>query len=189
MKKITKVLMVALCALCLVSMTSCKAIKKAKVAVVEKTLSTVASKAGIENFELPECEDVKFKMQNDTKNGNLGVELDIVNPECTLDEYKDQLMGYVEEAIIENAGLTEEELEEVMGVVKPELIDGGYRWSLESLDPEEFEDSPVDFEIILINNNGTFELRIQASGLTEILGELEGANGGAEEGNPVIPQE
>lgn len=159
--------------ICLVCLAGCQEIKKAKVAAVEKTLSVVATNVGINDFELPECDDVNFKMNKDSELGSLGIELDIINPECDINEYRDQIIDYIEEAIVANSELSSSEISSFMDDLKPELIDGGYRWSLDSIDKEMYELPDFNFEITLVDSDGTLELMVQISGIDGLFDNVE----------------
>lgn len=159
--------------LCLVSLASCQEIKKAKVAAVEKTLSAIATNVGINDFELPECDDVNFKLNKDSELGSLGIELDIINPESDINEYRDQIIDYIEQAVVANSELSSSEISSFMDDLKPELIDGGYRWSLDSIDQDKYELPDFDFEITLIDSDGTLELMVQISGIDGLFDNVE----------------
>ena len=172
MKKLSKVLVVLLMVMGLVFMTSCEDIKKAKVQAVETSLNFAFSKFGVEGFELPECEDVKIKMNNDLDQDYLSLDLEVVSPDCTLEEYQEQIKGYIVEAVMVNGGEGNVSYEELSDYFEPEEIENGYKWSLEQF-IEEIEGETLtenlNFEILIVEENGSYKLSVELQGIIEFI--------------------
>lgn len=178
MKKFKKVLMVALLAIGLVFATSCKQIKKAKVQAVETVLSKSLEKVGIENFDLPECEDIKVKFENNTEEDHIALNLELVQPKCTLEEFQELILDCMVASVLNNA---EEEVtrEEILEVITPKKIDGGYSWSLENFQEEtgDITEQDVNFEILLLEKDGNFVVSAKFDGIMALISSLSEIEG------------
>ena len=141
MKKITKLLACTLMLFGLISLASCEdisdTIKEIKKVAVTEAMQGVASELGVDNFELPECDDVQVNIIYNEENDFSELSLNFVEATCSIDEYKDELVNYVEEAV--NEYISSEGLDDIVNF-EPVKTDDGYLWeySFTSTNPQHF---------------------------------------------------
>lgn len=136
--------------------------------VIEESVNKLAEEVGIENFELPEHKDLSIEFDYNKESDVSKLELEITEPECELSEYKDQLVGYVEDALQEHINL------EDFPDFEPETIEGGYEWFYtyeKELEDGTFEE--VSVSIILKEVEGDFLLDLQLENLGDIFANIK----------------
>lgn len=169
MKKVFLFLFVALSACVL---TSCQDIKdlynEIENMVIQESLNQLADEVGIENFELPECEDLAIEFEYNEEEDISKLELEITEPVCELSEYKDQLVGYVEDALNKYVDA------DLITDFEPEIIEDGYQWvySYENT-LEDGTVSEVIVNVVLKEVEGNFVLDLQLENLGDIFASIK----------------
>ena len=136
--------------------------------IIEESVNQLASEVGIENFELPEYKDLSIEFEYDKDSDVSKLELEITEPECELSEYKDQLVGYVEEAISEYVDT------DIIDNFEPEVIEGGYQWAYTY--ENVLEDGTVEevtISIVLLEDEGDFVLDLELANLGDIFASIK----------------
>lgn len=169
MKKLLSSIVILMFAFCL---TGCQDIKdivnEVENMIIEESLNALTAELGVEGFELPEYEDLSIEFSYDEENDLSKLNLEIVQPDCEFEEYKDQLVGYVEDALSEYV-----EVSELEGF-EPTATLNGYVWEY-SYD-EVLEDGTVkevSVMVELIDNNGDFSLNLALKNLGDFFSKVE----------------
>lgn len=148
--------------------------------IIEESLNTLAEEVGIEGFELPEYEDLSIEFMYDQESDISKLALDIEKPGCEFDEYKNQLVGYVEDALSDSVDVETVDFE-------PTPIENGYLW--EYTYEEELEDGSTKEVVVLVklvNDQGDFKLDLELTNLGDIFASMQDQieEGTQEEGTP-----
>ena len=169
MKKILVFLITMISAILL---TGCQDIKdivnEVKNLVIEESVNKLAEEVGIENFELPEHKDLSIEFDYNEESDVSKLGLEITEPTCELSEYKDQLVGYVEDALQEHV-----DLEDIVDF-EPETIEGGYKWQYtyeKELEDGTYEE--VSVSIVLKEVEGDFVLNLELENLGDIFASIK----------------
>lgn len=136
--------------------------------IIEESLNQLTKEVGIEDFALPEYEDLDIDFEYDESKDVSKLDLEIEKPNCELDEYKDQLVGYVEEAISEYVDPETVDFE-------PTVVENGYVW--EYTYEKELEDGTIKEVVVLVelfkDDEGDFELKLELTNLGDIFASIE----------------
>lgn len=164
MKKIITVITLALFAIFL---TSCEDLKEivneVENIIIEESLNKLTEEVGIEDFVLPEYEDLSIKFEYEEENDYSKLELEIEQPKCELEEYKNQLVSYVEQALSEHVDIEE------IDSFEPTEIENGYLWKYTY--DKVLEDGTIKevvVEVELTKDEGDFELDLELTNLGDI---------------------
>lgn len=182
MKKITKLLACVLMLFGLVSLASCEdiseTIKELKKLAINEAMQGVAGELGVEEFKLPESDDINIHASYEEETDLSVLSLNFVEPTCSIDEYKDELVNYVEDAVskyISEEGI----LDEVS--FEPVENGTGYLWeySFTTVNEDGVEET-VSASLHLTKNGEDFALGLEIAGLGDLfskaLEEIEKAN-------------
>lgn len=174
MKKIAKIFVCLLSAVFMFSLASCQqisdTINEVKKIAIEESLNILTNELQIENFELPECKTLHLALDYEEENDVSCLELSIVEPECELSEFKDDVVKYIEDAVKNNF-----DAEEIMDIIsfEPEEVENGYRWEYDfTKTNENGEETEISIIVNLKDFEGDYVLGFEAIGVGNILSEV-----------------
>lgn len=136
--------------------------------IIEESLNALANEIGVEDFVLPEYEDIDIEFEYDQEQDVSKLELEIEQPNIELDEYKDQLVSYVEDALSEYV-----EVDELVGF-EPTKTETGYVWNYSYEETQ--EDGTIKEVVInveLLEDEGDFLLNLKLENLGDIFSSIE----------------
>lgn len=174
MNKIKKILLLVFSISLLFGLASCKdisdIIKEIKKMAITESMGMLADELGVEDFVLPECSELDIAINYSKEEDKSSLKLDIVEPTCTLEEYKEDVVLYIEDAIskyVEDENITES------FEIEPVEIENGYKWaySFEQTNEEGIVET-VSFDIILVESDNTFNFDIEFVGVGDILSKV-----------------
>lgn len=170
MKKIFTCAFVLMCAFFL---TGCQDIKEivneVENMIIEESMNQLANELGVEGFALPEYEDLSIEFTYDNEEDISKLGLEIVQPDCTLEEYRDEVVNYVEDALKEH--LNEDDL----SLFIPTEIEDGYEWSY-NFDKTSEDGTVTNVKVnvqLTQDENGDFDFEVELENLGDIFSAIK----------------
>ena len=164
MKKLFAIILCVISGFALVSCNDIKeTINELKKIAISETVNVLTDELGIDDFYIPECETLNLGINYDSTSDKSEVSLEIINTECEVAEYKDQLVDYIEEALNESGGLFDS------SDFEPVEVENGYEWNYSiTLTDENGSLYDVVFDVLLTKVDNDICLNVSLEGAGNI---------------------